>query len=163
MAKSKYQTIDLAARQLETAIFMFLRGQDRFSVITLAGAASGILTQLVLNSGKQPFVDYARLLQSKLNSPTIPPRDKFNRHINDRFGVNALRHHAPNDPPTINLDEKRAAEKAITRAVADYIELRGQSEPFVIAFLNWTWMTRDGPTLMAEYEAQPKAIKALKK
>lgn len=162
MAKTKFQRIDLATRQLERAILMFLGEQDRFSVITLAGAASGILTQLVLNAGKQPFVDYARLLQSKLIGPTIAPREKFNRHINDRFGVNALRHHAPNDPPTINLDEERAAEEALTRAVVDYIALRGQSEPFVVAFLNWAWMTRDGPKIMAEYEAQPKTVKALK-
>ena len=163
MAKSKYQRIDLAAQQLERAVVMFLQGQDRFSVITLAGAASGILTQLVLNAKKQPFVDYARLIQSKYFGPTTPPRDKFNRHINDQFGIHALRHHAANDPPTIDMDEEKAAENAITRAICDYIELRGQSEPFVIAFLNSTWMTRDGPKIMAEYEAQPKTVKALKK
>jgi len=104
MTKSRYQRIDLAARQLERSVRMFLNGQDRFSVITLAGAASGILTQLVLNVGKQPFVDYARIVQSKLFGPTTPPREKFNRHINDRFGINALRHHAANDPPTLDLD-----------------------------------------------------------
>jgi hypothetical protein len=108
-------------------------------------------------------VDYARLLQSKLRGPAIPPREKFNRHINDRFGVNALKHHAANDPPTIDLDEERAAAEAITRAITDYIALRGQGDRFVIAFLNWAWITHDGPKVMAEYEAQPEAIKAIHK
>jgi hypothetical protein len=163
MAKSKYQRIDIAARQLETAVFMFLNGMDRFSVITLAGAASGTLTQLVLNAGKQPFVDYGRLVQSKLIGPTMPSREKYNRHVNDQFGVNALRHHAATDAPIIDLDEQIAAERAITRALVDYIELRGQTEPFVIRFLNWAWMTRDGHKIMAEYEALPQNLKELKR
>lgn len=50
---------DIAKSQLETAVWLLLDGRDRSSVITLAGAASGILDRLVRNAGKEPFVDYA--------------------------------------------------------------------------------------------------------
>jgi hypothetical protein len=39
---------------------MFLEGRDRSSVITLAGAASGIFDELVRSSGRETFLDYAR-------------------------------------------------------------------------------------------------------
>jgi hypothetical protein len=162
MAKTRYLRLDIAARQLETAVWMFLEGKDRFSVITLAGAASGILTRLVLNAGKQPFADYGRLIMNE-HSGSMPTRDKYNRRINVVFGVDALKHHAANDPPTIELEEERAAENAIIRAMADYIELRGQSEPFAQAFLRWTWVSRDGPKVMKAYDAQPDCVKRLKK
>jgi hypothetical protein len=162
MVNNRYKKLDIAARQLETAVSMFFKGQDRFSVITLAGAASGILTQLVINAGKQPFVDYARLYHNELFAST-PSRQKYNRHINDRFGINALKHHAAADTSTVEVAEDDAAESAITRAMVDYIELRGQREPFVVSFLNWMWVSRDGRKMMDQYETLPKKIKRLKK
>jgi hypothetical protein len=162
MAMVRYCKLDLAARQLETAVWLFLEGHDRFSVITLAGAASGILTQLVLNAGKQPFADYGRLI-AKERTGVEPKRSKYIRDVNLRFGVDLLKHHAANDPPTIELDEHIAAENAVTRAVCDYIELCGQELPFVKAFLQYTWVTRNGPEVMKAYEAQPDRVKRLKK
>jgi hypothetical protein len=162
MAKIRYSRLDIAARQLETAVWLFLEGKDRFSVITLAGAASGVLTQLVLNAGKQPFADYGRLIVQE-HSGALPTRKKYIRRINLLFGVDALKHHAPNDPPTIELKEERAAENAITRSLADYIELCGQDAPFVKAFLQWTWSSRNGPELMKAYDAQSERIKGLRK
>jgi hypothetical protein len=162
MAKIRYLRLDIATRQLETAVWMFLEGKDRFSVITLAGAASAILMRLVLNADKQPFADYGRLVMNE-RSGSMPAREKYNRRINLLFGIDALKHHAANDPPTLELEEERAAENAIIRAMADYIELRGQDAPFVKAFLQWTWVSRNGPELMRAYEAQPERVKQLKK
>jgi hypothetical protein len=51
---------DIARTQLETAVDIFLRGLSHHSVITLAGAASGILDGLLLAAGKESFIDYAR-------------------------------------------------------------------------------------------------------
>jgi hypothetical protein len=97
MAVVRYCRLDLAARQLETAVWLFLEGHDRFSVITLAGAASGILTQLVLNAGKQPFADYGRLIAKERTGVELK-RSKYIRDVNLRFGVDLLKHHAANDP-----------------------------------------------------------------
>jgi hypothetical protein len=158
MPKEKYLRLDLARQQLETAVALFFR-KDYVSVITLAGAASGILTQLVLNAGKEPFVDYGRTLQSTLYGQATPGRETYNRFINDKFGVNALRHHGASDPDMIALNVDVQAEKALTRAVVDYIELRGQTEPFVTALLQWLWVNRNGPKAMAEFEAVPDRFK----
>jgi hypothetical protein len=162
VAKTKFLRLDVAARQLDTAVWMFLSGKDRFSVITLAGAASGILTQLVLNAGKQPFADYGRLVVNE-QLGHLPKRKSYIRHVNVLLGVDALKHHAPNDAPTIELDEDGAAEKALIRAIIDYIALRGQSDPFVRFFLNYLWVKLDGPKAMEAWNAMPESIKRLRK
>jgi hypothetical protein len=162
MPKVRYSRLDLATRQLETAVWMFLEGKDRFSVITLAGAASGILTRLVLNASKQPFADYGREINKEYWGH-MPTREKYTRRVNLLFGIDALRHHSATDPLTLELDEATAAERAITRALVDYVELRGQDRPFVKAFLQYTWIAHNGPEVMKAYESQPDRIKRLKK
>src|ERR1035437_2705823 len=156
--KTKYHRLDIASRQLETAVLMFLEGRDRFSVITLAGAASNILSHLVRNQGGEPFIDYARRVHDARFGLT-PPRDKYNRHINDQLGINALKHHSANDATHIELDEEKAAENAITKAIGDYITIKGQEEPFVKEFLSWTWQNRDGEKLMEKYKKLPRKLK----
>jgi hypothetical protein len=152
MAKATYHRLDIATRQLETAVVLFLSDGDRYSVITLAGAASGILDQLVLNQGKEPFLDFARQVRTAQSGVT-PARGKYNKHIKDHMGIDAMKHHGPNDPPEIELDVEAAAERAVTRAIADYIELKGQEDVFVKRFLQWTWVTKDGQKLMDRYNA----------
>jgi hypothetical protein len=156
MAKVTYHRLYVATRQLETAVAFFLSGRDYYSAITLAGAASGILSQLVMNQGHENFLDYSRRVYNVFSGFT-PPRKKFEKHIKDRMGINALKHHSPTDPPSIDLDVELAAEQAVTRAVVDYIELKGQQDPFVIAFLNRLWQ-KNGPELMAAYKHQPDAV-----
>jgi len=51
MITKTYRRFELAERQLETAIALFVSGGDKFSVITLAGAVDVILCRLILNSG----------------------------------------------------------------------------------------------------------------
>lgn len=158
MHESKYHRLEIAARQLETAVVMFLNGRDRFSVITLAGAASNILSQLVRNQGGEPFIDYSRRVHDALVGFT-PPREKYNKYINDRLGINALKHHSAEGATHIELDEEKAAEDAITKAIADYIKVKGQEEPFVKAFLSWAWHNRDGEKLMEEFKNIPEKLK----
>lgn len=49
MTLKSYTRFELAENQLEAAIGLFGSGGDRFSVISLAGAADVILSRLVLN------------------------------------------------------------------------------------------------------------------
>lgn len=58
-SKKKYHRSELAKQQLKTAVALFLNEKDLSSVITLSAASSTILSQLVRNSGKEPFIDYA--------------------------------------------------------------------------------------------------------
>ena len=48
---------------------------------------------------------------------------------------------------------------ALTRALADYTSLNGQDRPFVKAFFNWAWETKDGKALMKEYENVSNRLK----
>ena len=53
MTTRTYNRLELAENQLETAIGLFVSGGNKFSAITLAGAADVILCRLVLNSGQE--------------------------------------------------------------------------------------------------------------
>jgi hypothetical protein len=82
MSEEKYHKRQIATDQLKTAIWLFLHGRDSASVITLAGAASAILHQLVPNEGKTPFIDFARNVHHAFGGHMVP-RAKYQQHIND--------------------------------------------------------------------------------
>jgi len=155
MTAQKYHKSDIATAQLQTAIVLFLGGRDRSSVITLAGAASGILEQLVRNEGKIPFVDYARSLAP---GPT-PPRGTANRVINDVLGINPHKHMKADCADALEIDLEKCAEDAITKAVGDHVTLHGREHDFIKAFLQWAWINRNGPQVMEEYNKSPEKIK----
>jgi len=149
---------EIAKSQLETAVWLFLDGRDRSSIITLAGAASGILDRLVRNAGKEPFVDYACSVHRELTGHT-PKRRSYSHHIDKRLGVTAHKHLAEDDPVTIELDLDEMAFNALSRAISDYIALNGQSEGFVRAFLGWAWENTDGEALMEQFKNIPDKMK----
>ncbi len=151
MTKERYHKSEIAKRQLETAVRLFLNGRDRSSVITLAGASSGILDRLVRNAGKEPFVDYACRVHRELIGHT-PKRRSYSYHIDKRLGVIEHKHLSKEDDETVELDLEQMACDALTRALADYITLYGKDEPFVKAFFNWAWVSKDGQALMKGYD-----------
>jgi len=155
---SRFHKHDVAKAQLQTAVSMFLEGRDRSSVVTLAGAASGILDALVRCSGKEAFLDYARRVRQELSGQT-PKRSAYSHHINTLLGVIAHKHLWEEDSDTIELDLEEQAAGALSRAIADYISLNGQDEPFVKAFLSWSWRNQDGPGLMEKFKQAPKRLK----
>lgn len=129
----------IASAQLQTAIDLFLHNVDLSSAITLAGAASNILNQLVRNDGKTPFIDYARKVYEYKNKGKIPPREKYNHHIDKLLGVSVHKHMSDKCPETILLDLEKCAPYAITRAVCDYVSLYGQEKNFIKTFLHWSY------------------------
>lgn len=155
---ARFHKFDVARLQLQTAVDIFLRGLDRSSVITLAGAASGILDTLVKRAGKEPFVDYARRVHRELTGH-MPKRTSYSHYINTRLGVIAHKHLDKDDLDTIELDLEKQATDALGRAISDYISLNGQDEPFVKAFLHWSWHNTDGPALMETFKAVPDRMK----
>ncbi|MHB1586804.1 MAG: hypothetical protein ACYCRH_03515 [Acidiferrobacteraceae bacterium] len=155
---ARFHKQDVARLQLQTAVDVFLRGLDRSSVITLAGAASGILDALVKRAGKEPFVDYARRVHREIVGYT-PKRKSYAHHIDKTLGITAHKHLAEDDPEMVELDLEKNAVDALCRAISDYISLNGQDEPFVKAFLGWTWKNTDGPTLMERFKTVPDRMK----
>lgn len=154
---ARFHKHDIARAQLETAVWIFLNDLDRSSVITLAGAASGILDQLVKRAGKEPFVDYAIRIYREVVGHT-PKRKTYFHHIEKKLGVIAHKHLSEDDPETVELDLEKLAVDALGRAITDYIALNGQDEPFVKIFLTWAWKTQDGPKMMGKFKAVPKRL-----
>jgi hypothetical protein len=61
------------------------------------------------------------------------------------------------DEDPIELDVEDLARRALSRAIVEYSTLYGQEEPFVKTFLQWSWVTQDGPEVMKKYaEVPPK-------
>ena len=160
MTEMRYHKRDIAKWQLETAVRLFLLGMDRSSVITLAGAAGTILDRLVRNEGKETFVDYARRVHREMVGYT-PKRRSYSHHINKRLGIVSHKHMGEEDPETVDLDLEKMAFDALARALADYVKLNGQEEPFVKAFFSWAWENEEGRALMEEYMKVPKRFKPL--
>jgi hypothetical protein len=152
-----HHKFDIARAQLETAVDMFLRGLSYHSVITLAGAASGILSGLVRAAGKETFVDYARRVHESMQG-SMPKRDSYAHHIEKMLGISAHKHMSETDSDSVELDVEQLAANALARAIADYVTLNGQDEPFVKAYLQWAWMNKDGPEVMSRYKAVPKKL-----
>jgi len=157
----RFHKSEIAKLQLQTAVGIFLSGLDRSSVITLAGAASGLLDSLVRRAGKEPFVDYARRIHCATVGHT-PKRRSYAHHIDKRLGVIAHKHLAKDDPETVDLDLEKMAIDALCRAITDYTTLNGHNEPFIKAFLGWAWKNMDGVALMESYKALPAGLKPKK-
>lgn len=158
MAKTRIHKSDIAKSQIETAVHLFLHGRDRSSVITLAGASSGILDRLVRNAGKEPFVDYACRVHRELIGYT-PKRQSYSHHIDKKLGVIAHKHLSKEDSETVELDLEKMAFDALNRALADYVTLNGKEEPFVKAFYSWAWKNKDGRAIMEEFKKVPDKLR----
>lgn len=153
---------EIAHRQLQTAVEIFLQGLDRSSVITLAGAASNVLHILVCRAGKEPFIDYARRVRENLVGE-MPKRQSYSHHIDTKLGIIAHKHLGSKDPDTIELDLEKQAADALVKAVADYITLYGQDESFIKAYLQWAWINMDGPAQMEAFKLVPAKLRQRKK
>ena len=100
---ARFHKSDIARSQLETAVSIFLRGLDRSAVITLAGAASGILDTLVKQAGKETFIDYARRVHQAQVGHT-PKRKSYAHYIAKRIGVIDHKHLSKDASHTVELD-----------------------------------------------------------
>ena len=150
----KFHKRDVVRFQLQTAVEIFLSEINHSAVITLAGASSGILDNLMKIAGKESFDDYARRIHCELVGYT-PKRKSYSHHIAKKLGIIAHKHLSSTDDEMVELDLEKLAADSLTRAIADYSALYGQSEPFVNAFLKWAWVNLYGPSLMKDFNERP--------
>jgi len=118
------QTFDkrhLALRQLETALDLLEHSDDRFSVITLAGAADEILGELVRAKGGiaavTTFAEAESAIHLHLYNETLPPKyfvDRANR------ARNTLKHLRGHEGPTVTFDPAEEAADMLNRAIDNY-------------------------------------------
>jgi hypothetical protein len=104
---------EIALRQIETALDLFSRQGDLFSVITLAGAAEEILGQLLQErSGNQGYRGTLSSIFQILRPGSKKERGKqgLSGHELDSF---------------VHLDPQHEAVFLLGRAIEDYIALAG--------------------------------------
>lgn len=136
MSIETFTRLQLAESQLKSAIGLFITGQDRFSVITLAGAADVLLTRLVLNAGRQPFTDH--LLEAhRAEGGTDPSREVHGKRVNDLLFINQLKHLDNDDDGYVDMDPEECALGAILKAMANYLKLEGHQPDLFRAFRHW--------------------------
>ena len=142
MTTRTYNRLELAENQLETAIGLFVSGGNKFSAITLAGAADVILCRLVLNSGQENFTDFM-ILQSSDDWLSNETRASHGRQINDTLFINDLKHMDDGEDGYIDMDVDECALGAILKAVANYVIIGGRDKDFIKAFLAWVRLNLD--------------------
>jgi hypothetical protein len=157
---SSYHKIDIATGQLETAIRLFLNdGSDMFSAVTLAAAAGEILHRLVLNAGREPFVDYVVKVNDFRNPGKTPARSHIISHIHRILSINRLKHFDPGEDEVVELDAEECALAAILKAMTDYKTLTGNQTGAVTAMLAWAYVNLDSEEFMKNYAKAPEKLK----
>lgn len=137
-SKKKHKIFIFAENQLKTAIVIFCSGGDKFSAITLAGAADSIFWQLVTRAGKDNFTKI--MLKKENDSRKI---EKVGREMNDVLCINALKHLDPNENEHTSLDADECALGAILKAIVNYGMLEGKNEKLINGFFAWIQMNLD--------------------
>lgn len=142
MTTREYTRLYLAERQLEAAMGLFMAGRDRFSVITLAGAADVILSQLALDKDKCNFTD--DLMQEAIrNGAAERTRAEHGREINDVLFINDMKHMDKDEDGFVDMDPEECAFGAIMKALVNYVAIVGREHKLVRAFLFWVSKNMD--------------------
>jgi hypothetical protein len=143
MTTKTYTRLQLAADQLYAAVCLFITGRDRFSVITLAGAADVILSRLVLNTGQDNFTD--SIMQMKIEKGEQErTRAEVGKAINDMLLINEMKHFDSGDDDIVTVDDlDECAFAAILKGMANYVTLAGKDDEWVVAFFLWVKQNMD--------------------
>jgi len=136
MISKTYTRLELAQNQLEAAIGIFVSGGDRFSAISLAGAADVILSSLLIARGTENFTEFSLRLESERGGDP-GSREEHGKELNDTIFINDLKHMDDGDDGFVEMDPDECAMAAILKAIANFVSLAGKQHDFVQAFMAW--------------------------
>ncbi len=140
----KIHKIEIAKRQIETAINLFLAEQDFLSVVTLAGAGEEILGKLLTRHSKKNMVDYLKLLDERISGGRN--FKIVNKEINGFR--NSLKHANEESENEIDIvDSQEHAIAMVTRAITNYSILEGNISNQMMVF--YIWLQENRPDLFA--------------
>ena len=142
MTPRSYARLELAENQLRSAIGLFVSGGDRFSVITLAGAADVLLSRLVINAGQENFTE-SEMRREVKRGRNVVTREEFGKEMNDTLFINQLKHMDDGDDGYVEFDPEECALAAILKAIVNYAQLGGRNKDFVLAFMAWVKLNLD--------------------
>ncbi len=120
--------LEIAHRQIERAIVIFLDDKDYVSALTLAGAAEEILGKLLNKEGKEHWLDSIsegalRVLGFRKKELQTPEAAKARKQIASiaNHHKNMVKHY--NSDGTITFLVDVAAAEMIDRAISNYFDL----------------------------------------
>jgi hypothetical protein len=131
-----HSKLDIAREQLRTAVMLYCSGRDRFSAITLAGAADVILSQLLLSEGKENFSDLLMKKEADA-SGSMPVRSAHGKSVNDMLMINAMKHMDRDDDDYLEMDVRISGLATVSKAVCNYVKLCGDDVDFVEVLRCW--------------------------
>ena len=112
----KIHKIEIARRQLEAALKIFLEGGDLLAVITLAGAAEEIFGTFVKLNGKVNALHFIEKIDKKITGGR--PFKDLARKVNRLR--NALKHATDREEDEVEMDERAEAISMLCRAISNY-------------------------------------------
>jgi hypothetical protein len=130
---------EIARRQIDTAIDLFLEGKDYLSMVTLAGAGEEIIGNLLKRARRKNMLGHLLDLDKRISGGrefTV-----VNQEINGFR--NALKH--ANDPTEDLVEVVQDQEHAIamlSRALTNYWALEGSLSPKMEQFYVWLQQNR---------------------
>jgi hypothetical protein len=115
----KINKIDIARRQLDVAVDLFLSDGDLISVITLAGAAEEIFGKIAVSKSKDSALGFIVKSHKALGSTLVK-----NEIINQANMVkNALKHADRGSDENIEFDQKQEAIAMLSRAIINFSKI----------------------------------------
>lgn len=123
---------EIAKRQIDSAIELFLKKGDFLSVITLAGAGEEILGSLLKRSSKKNMVDY--LINLDKHQSGGREFKIINKEINGFR--NSLKHAKEEDEVNV-ADSQGHAIAMISRALTNFAMLEGNLSNKMYKFYEW--------------------------
>jgi hypothetical protein len=137
MAVKVYSRFELAKNQLVAAFGLFATGRDRYSVITLAGAADVIFSQLLIRKGIDNFSDHMAELE-RSEGVSGASRTSTGKSMNDLLFINHMKHLDPDDSVEIEIEIEECALGALAKAMVNYRTLTSEKDPIFLAFVLWS-------------------------
>ena len=130
---------DRALKQLETALCLYFKGEDYYSVITLAGASEEIFGKLLPDGAhafgifQKTFVKVRQLLRGQPLDADAEKADA--KWVADRsnYARNRLKH-LDSNPQALNWDPEQEARDMLTRAIDNYWHLNADLTPLMRRF-----------------------------
>lgn len=126
---------EVARRQIDTAVELFLDGRDYLPIVTLSGAGEEIIGKLLQRAGKKNMIGYLIDLDKKLSGGGRPFKI-VNQEVNGFR--NGLKH--ATDPAEDVIDVAQDQEHAIamlSRALTNYHALEGTLSEKMGQFYRW--------------------------
>ncbi len=149
--KKEYKRLDLALNQLKTAIGLFTSSGDRFSVITLAGAADVILSQHVTRQKRKNF---SRMIAEQ--DERLSDYKTVGREINDALCINTFKHLDPGKEKYVDVNDLDACcIAAILKALVNYKILDRQNGGILIELFR-SWLSNN--ILFGHYVSSIEAL-----